>query len=56
MDKSSYEEDLSHPLQTNNKQFEAGSSFLTECNGIFNFIKEIIILFSYQFLMVLISM
>ena len=36
MDKSTLEEHLSQQLQTNNKQFKIGVSFLTGYNGIFN--------------------
>ena len=36
MDKSIHEEHLSHPLQTNNKQFKIAVTFLTGYNGIFN--------------------
>ena len=36
MDKSTHEEHLSQPLQTNNKQFKLGITFLTGSNGIFN--------------------
>ena len=36
MDKSTHEEHLSQPLQTNNKQFKIAVTFLTGCNGIFN--------------------
>ena len=36
MDKSTHEEHLSQPLQTNNKQFKIIVSFLTGYNGIFN--------------------
>ena len=37
MDKSTHEEHLSQPLQTNNKQFKIAVTFLTGYNGIFNF-------------------
>ena len=33
MDKSTHEERLSQPLQTNNKQFKIEMTFLTGCNG-----------------------
>ena len=36
MDKSTHEEHLSQPLQTNNKQFKIAVTFLTAYNGIFN--------------------
>ena len=36
MDKSTHEEHLSQPLQTNNKYFEIAVTFLTGYNGIFN--------------------
>ena len=36
MDKITHEEHLSHPLQTNNKQFKRAVTFLTAQNGIFN--------------------
>ena len=36
MDKSSHEEHLSEPFQTNNKQFKIAVTFLTRYNGIFN--------------------
>ena len=36
MDKSTHEEHLSQPLQTNNKHFKIAITFLTGYNGIFN--------------------
>ena len=36
MDKSTHEEHLSQPLQTNNKQFKIAVTFLTGYNCIFN--------------------
>ena len=36
MDKSTHEEKLYQPLQTNNKQFKIAVTFLTGYNGIFN--------------------
>ena len=36
MDKSTHEEHLIQPLQTNNKQFKIAVTFLTAYNGIFN--------------------
>ena len=36
MDKSTYEEHLFQPLQTNNKQFKILVTFLTGYNAIFN--------------------
>ena len=36
MDKSTHEEHLSQPLQTNNKQFKIAVTFLTGYSGIFN--------------------
>ena len=36
MDKSTHEEHLFQPLQTNNKQFKIATTFLTGYNGIFN--------------------
>ena len=36
MDKSTHEEHLSQPLQTNSKQFKVAVIFLTESNGIFS--------------------
>ena len=36
MDKSTHEEHLFQPLQTNNKQFKIAVTFLTGYNGIFN--------------------
>ena len=36
MDKSTHEEHLFQPLQTNNKQFEIAVTFLSAYNGIFN--------------------
>ena len=36
MDKSTHEEHLSQPLQTNNKQFKIAITFLSAYNGIFN--------------------
>ena len=35
MNKSTHEEHLSQPLQTNNKQFKIAVTFLTAYNGIF---------------------
>ena len=40
MDKSTHEEHLFQPLQTNNKQFKIAVSFLTAYNGIFNDTNE----------------
>ena len=40
MDKSSHEEHLFQPLQTNNKQFKIAVTFLTGYNGIFNVINS----------------
>ena len=37
MDKSTHQEHLPQPLQTNNKQFKRAVTFLTAYNGIFNF-------------------
>ena len=36
MDKSTHEEHLFQPLQTNNKQFKIAITFLTAYNGVFN--------------------
>ena len=36
MDRSTLEEHLSQPLQTNNKQFKIAITFLSAYNGIFN--------------------
>ena len=36
MDRSTHEEHLSQPLQTNNKQFKVAITFLSAYNGIFN--------------------
>ena len=36
MDKSTHEEHLSQPLQTNNEQFKVDLAFLSAYNGIFN--------------------
>ena len=36
MDKSTHEEYLAQPLQTNNKQIKIAITFLTDYNGIFN--------------------
>ena len=36
MDQSTHEEHLLQPLQTNNRQFKLGVTFLTGYNGIFN--------------------
>ena len=36
MDKSTHQEHLSQPLQTNNKQFKIAITFLSAYNGIFN--------------------
>ena len=40
MDKSTHEEHLFQPLQTNNKQFKIAVTFLTGYNGIFNVTTE----------------
>ena len=40
MDKSTHEEHLSQPPQTNNKQFKIAVTFLTAYNGIFNITNE----------------
>ena len=40
MDKSTHEEHLSQPLQTNNKQFKVAVTFLTGYNGIINVTNE----------------
>ena len=40
MDKSTHEEHLSQPLQTNNKQFKIAITFLTGYSGIFNVTNE----------------
>ena len=40
MDKSTHEEHLSQPLQTNNKQFKIAVTFLSAYNGIFNVTNE----------------
>ena len=40
MDKSTHEEHLSQPLQTNNKQFKVAVTFLTGYNAIFNVTNE----------------
>ena len=40
MDKSTHEEHLSQPLQTNNNQFKIAVTFLTGYNGIFNVIND----------------
>ena len=40
MNSSSHEEHLSQPLQTNNKQFKVGITFLSGYNGIFNVTTE----------------
>ena len=36
MDKSTHEEHLAQPLQTNSRQFKIAITFLTAYNGIFN--------------------
>ena len=41
MDKSTHEEHLSQPLQTQNKQFKIAVTFLTGYNGIFNVTNSI---------------
>ena len=41
MDKSTHEEHLSQPLETNNEQFKVAVTFLTAYNGIFNIATEI---------------
>ena len=40
MDKSTHEEHLSRPLQTNNKHFKIAVTFLTGYNEIFNVTNE----------------
>ena len=40
MDKSTHEEHLSQPLQTNNKRFKTAVTFLTGFNGFFNATDE----------------
>ena len=40
MDKSTHEEHLFQPLQTNNKQFKIAVTFLSAYNGIFNITNE----------------
>ena len=40
MDKSTHEDHLSQPLQTNNKQFKIAVTFLTGYNGTFNVTKS----------------
>ena len=40
MNKSTHEEHLSQPLQTNNKQYKIAVTFLTGYNGIFNVTNE----------------
>ena len=40
MDKSTHEEHLFQPLQTNNKQFKIAITFLSAYNGIFNVTNE----------------
>ena len=40
MRKSTHEEHLAQPLQTNNKQFKFAVTFLTRYNGIFNVTNE----------------
>ena len=40
LDKSTHEEHLSQPLQTNNKQFKIAVTFLSGYNGLFNVINE----------------
>ena len=41
MDKSTHEEHLSQPLQTNNKEYKIAVTFLTGYNGIFNVTNSI---------------
>ena len=48
MDKSTLEEHLSQPVQTNKKQFKIAVTFLTAYNGIFNFTKKINFYFKKQ--------
>ena len=45
MDKSTHEEHLFQPFQTNNKQFKIAVTFLSGYNGIFNVTNENKILF-----------
>ena len=40
MDKSTHEEHLFQPLQTNNKQIKTAVTYLTGYNGIFNVTKS----------------
>ena len=40
MDKSTHEEHLSYPLQTNKKQFKTAVTFSTGYNGVFNIVNS----------------
>ena len=40
MNKSTHEEHLSQPLQTNNEQFKMAVTFLSTYNGIFSFTSK----------------
>ena len=42
MDESTHEEHLSHPLQTNIRQFKIAVTFLTGFNRFFNVKKKVI--------------
>ena len=48
IDKSTHEEHLSQPLQTNEKQFKTAVTFLCGYNGIFNIIKNSNIKFYFK--------
>ena len=47
MDKSTHEEHLFQPLQTNNKQFKKAVTFISAYNGIFN-VTNLIIKFYFK--------
>ena len=51
MDRSIHEEQLSQPLQTNNKQIKTAVTFLTGYNGIFEVTNRNIIFFSQNHLL-----
>ena len=55
MDKSSHEEHLLQPLQTNNKQFKIAVTFLSGYNGKFNVTKKNNKLFSQNQLLMMAS-
>ena len=56
MDKSTHEEHLSQPLQTNNEQFKIAVTFLTGYNGVFNVTDKKINSFLQNQLLMMVSL